>query len=163
MQAIPTTGIAMGIKFKETLEKPKKNFEPVVVCSMGDASINEGEVAEAFQMASLKQLPIYLVQDNEWDISAYSDETRVCNAHEYSKGFGLESYSIDGTNFIKCFNIVEKILKKIRKDRKPVILHAKVPLLNHHTSGVRMEWYRDDIDESKKEILFLNLEKNWLK
>ena len=87
MQAIPTTGIAMGIKFKEktSLEKPKKNFEPVVVCSMGDASITEGEVAEAFQMASLKQLPIlFLVQDNEWDISAYSDETRVCNAHEYT-------------------------------------------------------------------------------
>ena len=53
------------------------------------------EIAEAFQMASLKQLPIlFLVQDNEWDISAYSDETRVCNAHEYSKGFGLESYSL---------------------------------------------------------------------
>ena len=118
MQAIPTTGIAMGIKFKEktSLEKPKKNFEPVVVCSMGDASITEGEVAEAFQMASLKQLPIlFLVQDNEWDISAYSDETRVCNAHEYSKGFGLESYSIDNTNFIKCFNTVEKILKKLER------------------------------------------------
>ena len=45
MQAIPTTGIAMGIKFKEktSLEKPKKNFEPVVVCSMGDASITEGD------------------------------------------------------------------------------------------------------------------------
>ena len=25
--------------------------------------------------------------------------------------------------------------------------HAKVPLLNHHTSGVRMEWYRDDLEE----------------
>jgi 2-oxoisovalerate dehydrogenase E1 component len=31
----------------------------------------KGEVAEAFQMAVLKKLPIiYLVQDNEWDISA---------------------------------------------------------------------------------------------
>ena len=166
MQAIPTTGIAMGIKYKEntSLEKPKKNFEPVVVCSMGDASITEGEVSEAFQMASLKQLPIlFLVQDNEWDISAYSDETRVCNAHEYSKGFGLESYSIDGTNFIKCFNTVEKILKKIRKDRKPILLHAKVPLLNHHTSGVRMEWYRDDIDESKKRDPFPKLRKELVK
>ena len=27
----------------------------------------------------------------------------------------------------------------------PLCLPAKVPLLNHHTSGVRMEWYRDDL------------------
>ena len=39
----------------------------------------------------------------------------------------------------------------------------KFQLLNHHTSGVRMEWYRDDIDESKKEILFLKLKKELIK
>jgi TPP-dependent pyruvate/acetoin dehydrogenase alpha subunit len=52
----------------------------------------KGEVAEAFQMAVLKQLPIiYLVQDNEWDISASADEIRVGDASEYAKGFkGLE-------------------------------------------------------------------------
>ena len=70
--------MSLSIKKKKVkLEKPKKNFEPVVVCSMGDASITEGEVAEAFQMASLKQLPIlFLVQDNEWDISANAKEIR---------------------------------------------------------------------------------------
>jgi len=29
-------------------------------------------------------------------------------------------------------------------------VHAKVPLLNHHTSGVRKEWYRDDLEEAAK-------------
>ena len=52
MQAIPTTGVAMGIKYKEKegLSNTKKGKEPVTVCSLGDASITEGEVAEAFQM-----------------------------------------------------------------------------------------------------------------
>ena len=36
----------------------KRQQPPVVVCSFGDASVTEGEVAEAFQMAALKQLPI---------------------------------------------------------------------------------------------------------
>ena len=30
------------------------------------------------------------------------------------------------------------------------MIHAKVPLLGHHTSGVRKEWYRDDLDEHEK-------------
>jgi 2-oxoisovalerate dehydrogenase E1 component len=36
----------------------------------------------------------------------------------------------------------------IRTERRPFVLHAKVPLLGHHTSGVRKEWYRDDLDEA---------------
>ena len=60
MQAIPTTGIALGLKYKydNNFKDTYLNKKPVVVCSFGDASITEGEVAEAFQMASLKQLPI---------------------------------------------------------------------------------------------------------
>ena len=63
MQGIPTTGVAMGIQYQENegLTKPKKGEEPVVVCSFGDASITEGEVAEAFQMAALKKLPILFI------------------------------------------------------------------------------------------------------
>ena len=32
-----------------------------------------------------------------------------------------------------------------------MLLHAKVPLLGHHTSGVRSEWYRDDLKEAEKQ------------
>ena len=62
MQAIPTTGVAMGIQYqeKEKLSKPKKGEEPVVVCSFGDAAITEGEVAEAFQMAAFKSYQYYI-------------------------------------------------------------------------------------------------------
>jgi 2-oxoisovalerate dehydrogenase E1 component len=38
----------------------------------------------------------------------------------------------------------------MRKSRKPWVLHCKVPLLGHHTSGVRKEWYRHDLEEAEK-------------
>ena len=160
MQAIPTTGVAMGIQYleKEKLIKINKGKEPVVVCSLGDASITEGEVAEAFQMAALKKLPIiYLIQDNEWDISAHASETRAVDATQYAKGFGLKTYTIDGTDFNSCYTTVKKIFQEVRKNRLPILLHAKVPLLNHHTSGVRMEWYRDDLEDAKKRDPFPKL------
>ena len=166
MQAIPTTGVAMGIQYKEIegLSKPKKGEEPVVVCSFGDAAITEGEVSEAFQMAALKKLPIlYLVQDNEWDISAHASETRAVDATHYAKGFGLKTYTIDGTDFSKCYTTISKAFKEIRTNRSPLLIHAKVPLLNHHTSGVRMEWYRDDIEEAKNKDPFPKLKKELLK
>lgn len=151
MQAIPATGAAMGFWYKEATGLSTDEVKPVVVCSLGDASVTEGEVAEAFQMAALKQLPIlYLVQDNGWDISANAKETRAQNAFEYAKGFnGIEAISIDGANFTESYLAIRKVLETIRTERRPFLVHARVPLLNHHTSGVRMEWYRDDLDEAR--------------
>jgi 2-oxoisovalerate dehydrogenase E1 component len=163
MQAIPATGAAMGFWYKESLtptlskgegagfEIPPLGARGLVVCSLGDASVTEGEISEAFQMAALKQLPIlYLVQDNGWDISANAAETRAQNAFEYAKGFhGIEAISIDGANFTESYLAVQKVVKTIREERRPFLIHAKVPLLNHHTSGVRMEWYRDDLEEAQ--------------
>jgi 2-oxoisovalerate dehydrogenase E1 component len=154
MQAIPTTGIAMGIQYREKtgLDDPSVSDKPVVVCSLGDASVTEGEVAEAFQMAVLKKLPIlYLVQDNEWDISANAKEIRAQDAAEYARGFkGLEVRSINGSDFVKSYETIREVLDIIRKERRPFLIHASVPLLNHHTSGVRKEWYRDDLEEASR-------------
>ncbi|MBU6342792.1 MAG: tungsten formylmethanofuran dehydrogenase, partial [Bacteroidetes bacterium] len=58
MQAIPATGTAMGLWYKseiQALSDAEKENPPVVVCSLGDASVTEGEISEAFQMAVLKQ------------------------------------------------------------------------------------------------------------
>lgn len=152
MQAIPTTGIAMGIQYKEKQGLAPDYFgeNPVVVCSLGDASCTEGEVSEALQMASLKQFPIlYFVQDNDWDISANAKETRSQNMAEYASAFkGIEVRSVDGSNFEESYLALREILEIIRKERRPFVLHAKVPLLGHHTSGVRKEWYRDDLEEA---------------
>ena len=153
MQAIPATGVAMGMQYKELQGLDDKALKdlPFVVCSLGDASVTEGEIAEAFQMAALKQMPIlYLVQDNGWDISANAAETRAQNAFEYAQGFhGLDAISIDGANFTESYQAIEKVIQTIRTERRPFLVHAKVPLLNHHTSGVRMEWYRDDLEEAR--------------
>ena len=151
MQAIPATGTALGIWYKEKTGMPADSPAPIVVCSLGDASVTEGEVAEAFQMAVLKKLPIlYLVQDNGWDISANAEETRAQSASEYAKGFhGLETVTINGSDFSECYEALKVVIDTMRHERRPFLVHAKVPLLNHHTSGVRMEWYRDDLEEAR--------------
>lgn len=153
MQAIPAAGVALGFWYKEAENIPYENdVKPIVVCSLGDASVTEGEVAEAFQMAVLKKLPIlFLVQDNGWDISANAEETRAQDACEYARGFkGLEAVSIDGTDLEESYHTLKEVVAKIRAERRPFLVHAKVPLLNHHTSGVRMEFYRDDLDEARQ-------------
>lgn len=155
MQAIPTTGIAQGLKFLERINSPlfKKGSSgerPVVVCSLGDASVTEGEVSEAFQFAALHQLPvIFLVQDNNWGISVTSTEARTSNAYEFIQGFkGIKAVSIDGSDFDICYNTLQDVISEVRDNSTPYLIHARVPLLGHHTSGVRKDFYRttEDLD-----------------
>jgi 2-oxoisovalerate dehydrogenase E1 component len=153
MQAIPTTGVAMGVQYREQQGLAKEEeIGSVVVCSIGDAAMTEGEVSEAFHMASLKQLPIlYFVQDNEWDISAHSSEIRFGDASTFAKAFpGIRVKQVDGTDFMECYAALQEILSDMRKNRRPWLIHCKVPLLGHHTSGVRREWYRDDLESAQK-------------
>ena len=188
MQAIPTTGIAQGVQYFESLapsdspggggsqtqtqigqhvsniiDTQKSQVgsvgdpshregsgmgRPVVICSLGDASITEGEVSEALQFAVLKGLPIiYLVQDNEWGISVSSSEGRAMDAYDFAKGFkGLNAVGIDGTDFFASYQTMNEVINDVRKHRKPWLVHAKVSLLGHHTSGVRKETYRSKED-----------------
>lgn len=152
MQAIPATGMAHGIAYLESQNLLKAQEPPVALCSLGDGSVTEGEVAEAFQMAVLKKLPIiYLVQDNDWGISATGKEMRAMDAYEYAEGFkGLERMAVDGADFEDSYLGIKKAIDYVRKKRAPILVHAKCPLLGHHTSGVRKEWYREDLEQHQK-------------
>jgi 2-oxoisovalerate dehydrogenase E1 component len=167
MQAVPTTGVAQGFQYIEAMCAANdssftlsENFKqgtdekPVVVCCFGDGSITEGEVSEAFQFAALKQLPIiYLVEDNDWGISVSSDEARSMNAYEFIAGFkGIERLQVDGSDFEASYTCMENALHYVRENRKPILVHATVPLLGHHTSGVRKEWYRTEEDLQKHSL-----------
>ena len=153
MQAIPTTGVAQGIKYLERITT-NNDQHPIVICSLGDASVTEGEVSEAFQFAALHQLPIiYLVQDNNWGISVTADEARTTNASEMVKGLkGIRRISIDGSDFFQSYEVMKNVVDEVRKERHPFLVHAKVPLLGHHTSGVRKEFYRSEEDLNKHAV-----------
>ncbi len=158
MQVIPTTGIAQGLQYlkqikSELFQQTADGKNPVVICSLGDASITEGEVSEAFQFAVLKKLPvIYLIQDNGWGISATAEETRVMDAYEYAGGFpGMQRIRCDGSDFTESFETMQHVVDYVREHQTPYLIQAYVPLLNHHTSGVRKDFYRSE-SELKKSL-----------
>jgi len=173
MQAIPATGMAHALVYfesqglrlprneelstgNESLENgeiphspfPIPHSNPVVLCSIGDGAMTEGEVAEALQMAVLHRLPIiYLVQDNDWGISATGREMRAMDAYEFAAGFpGLHRLRVNGADVASSHEGLAEAFAHVRARRGPVLVHAKCPLLGHHTSGVRREWYRTDLE-----------------
>jgi 2-oxoisovalerate dehydrogenase E1 component len=75
------------------------------------------------------------------------------NAYEYASGFkGMERVKVNGSDFTDSYKTMEYTIDWVRRERKPVLVHARVPLLGHHTSGVRKEWYRTTEDLDKHAI-----------
>ncbi|MCK5921881.1 MAG: hypothetical protein KAG66_13125, partial [Methylococcales bacterium] len=164
-QTIPITGVAQGLQYFENQGLNKENETPAIaVCSIGDGAMTEGEVAEAMQMAALHQYPIlYLVQDNGWGISAQAHEMYAQHAADFAKGFsGIETRDIDGSDFLLSYACLEEVIDCMRRERRPFLVRARVPLLAHHTSGVRSEWYRDDYEEAGEKDPLVSLHERLL-
>lgn len=66
------------------------------------------------------------------------------DATQYAQGFpGLQVFRIqDGSDFVECYFKAEEAITYVRQGKGPALLYAQVPLIGHHTSGVRREWYR---------------------
>lgn len=166
MQAIPATGAAHGLRYLREAGLSERNS--IVVCSLGDGALTEGEVSEAFQMSVLKRLPIlYLVQDNGWAISACKEEMRAMDAPTYARGFpSLKVYEVKkGWDFEVCLEVARQAIRYVREEYAPALLYARVPLLGHHTSGVRREWYRlsQEYKEAQKKDPYLHLRQKLMK
>ncbi|MFN8890402.1 MAG: transketolase C-terminal domain-containing protein, partial [Cyclobacteriaceae bacterium] len=85
------------------------------------------------------------VQDNDWGISATGKEMRAMDAYEYAAGFkGLHRIRVDGADFELSYAGMHEAFQYVRSTRSPILVHATCPLLGHHTSGVRKEWYRGE-------------------
>ena len=90
------------------------------------------------------------MQDNDWGISVTSAEARTTNAFDFIEGFkGINRTTIDGSDFTASYQCMEMVIKEVREKRTPWLVHARVPLLGHHTSGVRTDFYRDETELKK--------------
>lgn len=153
MQAIPAVGLAHGLTYLQE-QGLKEKDDSVVLVSMGEGALSSGEVAEAIQMAVFMELPVvFLIQDNEWVISAKSSETVSAVTPEFYKGVkGLHFDRVDGRDLHRCCQRMEHVYDRCRKDRKPAIVFANVSLLGHHTSKVKKETYREADELSDAQI-----------
>ncbi len=102
-------GAAMALKFKK-----KRN---IAVVFIGDASLEEGVFHESANFASLNNIPILFVCENNRfscftrieDRQPSEDFTRLARCHE------IDSLRIDGNDVLNVFKVSKKIISVIKK------------------------------------------------
>ena len=144
--AIPmATGMAYQLK-----RTGKKN----IVCTMfGDAASNRGTFHEALNMASIWNVPVlYLVENNLYGMSvparyAVSVEDIAVRGASYN----IESKVIDGNDVELVYSTVNEIANNMRKDPKPFLLEAKTYRWLGHSKSDRREYRTKEEEAAWKE------------
>ena len=116
-----TLPIATGIAWSNKLRK-KKN---IVVIFFGDGATEEGVFQESLDFASLHNLKILFVCENNF-YSVYSSlkyrQNKKRNLISFAKALGLDTYKIEGNDVNKISLSSKKIIKNIKKKNKPAFM-----------------------------------------
>jgi pyruvate dehydrogenase E1 component alpha subunit len=111
------TGVAWAFKMKK-----KDN---IVVVFLGDGATEEGVFSEALDFASLKDVPIIFVCENNF-YSVYSNlEVRQAKGREITKiaeSHGVKSYKGNGNDILEVYNITETAINYVKNDKKPALI-----------------------------------------
>ena len=123
--AVPIVGstipIGVGISWGIKLNK-KKNL---CVIFFGDGATEEGVFLESLDFASLHQLPVLFVcEDNKYSVYSHISkrQSKKRDIIKIANGVGIEGTKISGNNVFEIFKKTKKIINRVRSKSKPYLL-----------------------------------------
>lgn len=123
--AVPIVGSTIPIGVGVAWAKKLKDENDVVVIYFGDGATEEGVFSESLDFASLKDLPVLFVCENNF-YSVYTPlgerqhESRKIT--EISKAHGVESVNGDGNDVFSVYDISKLAINKIKNSGRPILI-----------------------------------------
>ena len=122
------TGVALAEKFKQT--------GSVVVAFLGDGTLGEGVVYEAFNMASLWKVPIlYVLENNHIAQTTPSDLVLAGDICGRFSAFGIPSYQLATSDVLEILPVAGDLLRQVRQESHPVALIIDTHRFGPHSKG----------------------------
>ncbi len=126
----PQLGVADGIALANKLKKNGK----VTAVFTGEGATSEGDFHEALNIASVWDLPVlFVIENNGYGLSTPTNEQYRCeNLADKGVGYGMESHIIDGNNILDVYNEISEIVATMRINPRPVLLEFKTFRMRGH-------------------------------
>jgi 2-oxoisovalerate dehydrogenase E1 component len=118
----PQLGIADGIALAKKMKKEKK----ATVVFTGDGGTSEGDFHEALNVASVWDLPVlFVIENNGYGLSTpNSEQFKGESLAVKGESYGIESLSVDGNNILEVLSTVKEKIEDIRKKPRPILVEC---------------------------------------
>ncbi len=126
----PQLGVADGIALANKLKKNGK----VTAVFTGEGATSEGDFHEALNIASVWELPVmFVIENNGYGLSTPTNEQYRCeNLADKGIGYGMESHIINGNNILEVFNKLSELKASMIEKPRPVLLEFKTFRMRGH-------------------------------
>lgn len=126
----PQLGVADGIALANKLKKNGK----ITAVFTGEGATSEGDFHEALNIASVWELPVlFVIENNGYGLSTPTNEQYRCeNLADKGIGFGMESHIVDGNNILEVVNLLSELKASMKENPRPVLLEFKTFRMRGH-------------------------------
>ena len=144
----PQLGIACGIALAEKIEKTNKS----VLVFSGDGGASEGDFHEALNVASVWQLPvIFVIENNQWGLSTPSKEQFNCKQFiDKGVGYGMKAKQVDGNNILEFYDCIKEVKLSQSKKPEPFLVEALTFRMRGHEEASGTKYYPDGLQDKWK-------------
>jgi len=158
----PQLGVADGIALANKL----KNNGKVTAVFTGEGATSEGDFHEALNIASVWDLPVlFVIENNGYGLSTPTNEQYRCeNLADKGKGYGMESHIIDGNNILEVFTKIAELKASMTDNPRPVLLEFKTFRMRGHEEASGTKYVPQELmDERAIKEPISNYKKNILR
>jgi len=156
----PQLAIADGVALAHKLKQEHK----VSLAFSGDGGTSEGDFHEALNVASVWDLPvIFVIENNGYGLSTpVKDQYRCESLVDKAKGYGMEGVSIDGNNILTVIDTIKGIREYCINEQRPYLIECMTFRMRGHeeASGTKYvpkelfeEWAEKDPVKNYEEYL----------
>ncbi|MDN3505359.1 MAG: thiamine pyrophosphate-dependent enzyme [Rhabdochlamydiaceae bacterium] len=140
-------GAAFSIKYQKQEGKISIGF-------LGDGASVQGTFHESLNLATLWDLPaVYVIENNQWGMGTAVSRA-VCNqpiAESFAKAYGVDSYTLNGMDYLNCYAGFKQILADVLKKKKPVIVEVLTERYKGHSvSDPGLYRSKEDLENAMK-------------
>lgn len=116
----------------------------VSLCYLGDGATSQGDFHEAMNFASVFQLPVvYVVQNNQWAISVpRSHQSRSTTLAQKALAYGVRGVQVDGNDVLAVYKVAKEAIDRARAGEGPSLIEAVTFRQGAHTTSDDPTRYR---------------------
>ncbi|HKA48158.1 MAG TPA: thiamine pyrophosphate-dependent dehydrogenase E1 component subunit alpha [Candidatus Dormibacteraeota bacterium] len=142
-------GGSAGIATGAAMSASRRGSDQVAVCFFGDGALGQGLVYEAMNMASLWQLPvIYVCENNLYNEYTHYLETTAGELTGRPRAFGIETAEVDGQDVLAVYEAAAAAVERARGGQGPSFLLCHTyRYRGHHVGDVDRSYYRSREEE----------------
>ncbi len=142
----PQLALADGVALASNIRKENK----ATIVYTGDGGASEGDFHEALNVASVWDLPvIFVIENNAWGLSTPSVEQFRCKQFiDKGIGYGMDAFQVDGNNILEVITTVKKIAASIRKKPRPFLLECMTFRMRGHEESSGTKYYPEGIQDT---------------